>query len=134
MLACSNNAVGEVPRDRWNLGAIQTDSEAIDGRARYGGFARRIQLVDHALFGISPAEVGAMDPHQRLLLERGYSALHLAGFERSALLSSLTGVFIGAVGSEFGELLAASPAATSVYAATGASSSIGCVRACVCVH
>ena len=39
-----------------------------------------------AAFGVSPAEAAWMDPHQRLLLEVGYQALHAAGGRRRALL------------------------------------------------
>ena len=37
---------------------------------------RGAELADNAAFGIAPAEAAAMDPCQRLLLERGYEALH----------------------------------------------------------
>ena len=69
-----------------------------------------------------------MDPQQRLLLERGYAALHEAAFDRAALAGSLTGVFLGFAGSEFAQVLAASPAGGSVYAATGSASSIAAGR------
>merc|ERR1712138_30847 len=48
--------------------------------------------------------------------------------QRAALGGSLTGVFLGFAGSEFSQLLAASPAGGSVYAATGSSASIAAGR------
>ena len=69
-----------------------------------------------------------MDPCQRLLLERGYEALHDAAWDRGALRGSLTGVFLGFGGTDFTQMLAGSPAGGSVYAATGSSASIACGR------
>ena len=70
-----------------------------------------------------------MDPCQRLVLERGYEALHDAALYRAALGGSLTGVFLGFSGTEFAQVLAASPAGGSVYAATGSTSSVASGRA-----
>ena len=69
-----------------------------------------------------------MDPQQRLLLESGYEALHTARLDRASLGGSLTGVFVGIAANEFAQLLAASPAGASVYAATGSSHSIASGR------
>jgi acyl transferase domain-containing protein len=69
-----------------------------------------------------------MDPCQRLILERGYAALADADFDRGALNGSETGVFLGFAGTEFDLVLAASPAGSSVYAATGSSLSIASGR------
>ena len=69
-----------------------------------------------------------MDPCQRLVLERSYTALHDAPLDRAALGSSLTGVFLGFAGTEFSQVLAASPAGCSVYAATRSASSIASGR------
>ena len=45
---------------------------------------------------LSPgAEAVAMDPQQRQLLERGYSALHGAGMVESSLLGSGAAVSVG---------------------------------------
>ncbi len=69
-----------------------------------------------------------MDPQQRLLLERGYEALHATELRRAELMGSATGVFLGIAGHDFVEVLKASPAGRSVYAATGSSHSIAAGR------
>ena len=79
-------------------------------------------------FGVAPAEAASMDPQHRLLRERGYEALHDAALRRMALMGSSTGVFLGFSGTEFAQVLAASPAGGSVYAATGFSCSVTCGR------
>ena len=67
-------------------------------------------------------------PQQRLLVERGYEALHTAGLDRAAVGGSLTGVYVGIAANEFGAVLAASPAGGSVYAATGSALSVASGR------
>ena len=128
VLECTRDVMGEVPALRWNVSTQPVASEVVASRVRHGGFVRGEELTDNVAFGISPAEAAAMDPCQRLILDRGYTALHGAKLERASLVGSLTGVFLGFAGSEFAPLLAASPAGGSVYGATGATSSIASGR------
>jgi acyl transferase domain-containing protein len=118
-LACGTNAIGEVPLARWDLAALTHVAASIASRVRHGGFVCGAELTDNLAFGVSTSEAAAMDPQQRLLLERGYSALHGSGLDRALLLGSNTGIFLGIGATEFAQVLAASPAGSSVYAATG---------------
>jgi len=127
-VACGRDAIMQVPGARWDVHAIALLPEPVASRVRHGGFVCGAELADSAAFGVSAAEAAAMDPCQRLLLERGYTALHDGAWGRAALGGSLTGIFLGFAGSEFGQLLAASPAGGSVYAATGSASSIASGR------
>jgi acyl carrier protein len=61
----------------------------------YAGLLAGIELIDTAAFGLAPAEVDAMDPQQRILLEAGYEALHDAWLRRAQLLGSEMAVQIG---------------------------------------
>ena len=118
--AGGHDLVGEVPASRWEPpSAAEAGGETVARRARHGAFVHGAERFDHRCFGVSAAEAGAMDPQQRLLLERGYAALHAAGLRRAELLGSATGVFVGIAGNDFAEVLKASPAGRSVYAATG---------------
>ena len=126
---CGHDAIVQVPGTRWD--AIRSQpalAERAAGCVRHGGFVQVVELVDNATFAISPAEAAAMDPCQRLLLENSYSAFGDAALDRTVLGGSLTGVFLGFGGSEFGRLLAVSPAGGGVYAATGSSLSIASGR------
>ena len=67
-----------------------------------------------------------MDPQQRQLLERGYVALRTSGASKASLLGSVIGVSVGQWASEFGSVLARTPAGSSVYASTGFSCSVTC--------
>lgn len=128
ILSCGADAITEVPASRWNLHTQPALSEPVASRVRHLGYVRDAELADNALFGVSSSETLAMDPCQRLVLERGYAALHDTALGRSALIGSLTGTFLGFAGSGFDLVLAASPAGSSVYAATGSSLSIASGR------
>eukprot|EP00966_Prymnesium_polylepis_P245385 5676878-Prymnesium_polylepis.1 len=94
----------------------------------YGAFVHAVDLFDPDCFAVSRAEAGAMDPQQRVLLELGYGALHGGGRFKSDLLESDTGIFLGMHPADWGGVLPHTPAAKSVYAATGYSSSVASGR------
>ena len=120
MLACGCDVIGEVPPTRWSLDDELPEPYA--SKVRHGHFVSGAQLCDAAAFSLSSAEAYATDPHQRILLEHGYQTLHDAGFDRAALLGSLTGLFLGYASTDFLLVLAESPAGGSIYAATATAS------------
>ena len=54
-----------------------------------------IDLFDEKFFRISPKEAQLMDPKQRIFLEIAYHALEDAGYTKSKIYGSNTGVFVG---------------------------------------
>src|SRR5262249_54962420 len=66
-----------------------------------GGFVRDIDRFDASFFGIAPREAESMDPAHRLALECAWEAIERAGIAPSALAGSLTGVYLGSVGSDY---------------------------------
>ena len=128
LLACGADGVREVPLERWSIEALPAMPDPIASRARHGGFVNGAELFDSMRFGVSQAEAAAMDPQQRAVLEHGYSALHAAGLSMPILEESATGVFIGIQALEFPELLATTPAGSSVYSSTGCAHAIACGR------
>ena len=123
------DALTRVPVTRWDVSAMNMPVDnTVVRRILHGGFMDGLELIDHVAFGVSQAEASAMDPQQRLLLEHGYEACHSAHLDRTALLGSLTGVFLGIAATEYAQLLASSPAGDSVYAATGSTLSIASGR------
>ena len=129
-VGASHNALEQVPSSRWQFTEWQRRglSGSVASRCRYAAFMTTPELFDNSAFLLSSAETAAMDPQQRLLLELGYMALHRACIDRAHLAGSLTGIFLGSSGSDFGGVLSATPAGRSVYAATGSSSSIASGR------
>ncbi len=75
---------------------------------RWGGYLDRVEEFDAAFFGISPREALAMDPQQRLMLELSWEAVENARAAPETLRGTNTGVFTGAVSSEYERLLAGS--------------------------
>ena len=64
-------------------------------------------------------EAALMDPQQRVLLEETVAAFCSAGRSADSLLGSPTGVYVGCIWLEYGELLAAQGNAAGAYMVTG---------------
>lgn len=62
---------------------------------RAGSYLERIDLFDHAFFGLTPAETRVMDPQQRIFLEAAVEALEDAGLTEDNLKGSKTGIYVG---------------------------------------
>ncbi len=102
-LAAGKDLIGPFPA-RWDgYDLYDPDSEAAGkSYVREGGFLDRADAFDADFFGISPREAEAMDPQQRLLLETSWEALERAGIRPDGLHDSATGIYIGAMGSDYG--------------------------------
>ena len=122
----------QVSAARWDpvtaRSAAAGDVAEVRFRIRHGGLMWAAELFDAAAFAVSPAEATAMDPQQRQLLTNALSSFHGAGWSRHALLGRPVAVHVGQWESEFAKVVAASPAAFSVYAATGYSTAVACGR------
>ena len=105
MLLEGVDAVGEIPRDRWDPDQYWSPnrSEAGTTISKWAGLLDDIEGFDASFFGISPAEAERMDPQQRLLLETIWEALEDAGLPPADLRGSQTGVFVGISVSEYGQ-------------------------------
>jgi acyl transferase domain-containing protein/acyl carrier protein len=106
------DAIGGFPADRgWGAGG--------EGYAPQGGFLYDATGFDASLFGISPREALAMDPQQRLLLEVAWETFERSGIDPRSLRGSVTGVFAGTNGQDYGGLLAASTESVDGHGGTG---------------
>ncbi|QBQ60372.1 Polyketide synthase PksL [Saccharomonospora xinjiangensis] len=125
------DAVGDLPGDRgWNLAELVDPRPGVPGRtyATAGGFLDEAFRFDPVFFGISPREAEAMDPQQRLLLEVSWELLERAAIDPDSLRGSATGVFVGAMGGEYGPRLSDADADAAGYLLTGTSLSVASGR------
>ncbi len=98
LLCDGTDAITEAPAHRWDA---ETLSEL---GIRHGGFLDRVDEFDAAFFDISPREATEMDPQQRLVLELSWEVLENARIIPAKLRGSRTGVFIGAMASDYAGL------------------------------
>jgi len=100
------DAVGDMPRTRWDVDALYDPDPAVPGRmsTRWGGYLDRVDGFDPLFFGMSPREAVEADPQQRLTLELVWEALERAGIPPSRLQGSRAGIFMGAMWSEYGQI------------------------------
>src|SRR5262249_40511960 len=101
LLESGSDGVGPLPA-RWR-GWLRRLELATEDFAREGGFLDGVEDFDAGFFGISPREALEMDPQQRLMLEVVWEALERAGIRPEALRESHSGVYVGSIGSGYGQ-------------------------------
>ncbi len=120
------DAVGEVPKDRWDTEYYYSPDSTRAGKmyTRAGGFIDNVDKFDAAFFGIAPREAEQMDPQQRLLLEMVWEAMESAGMPPTEWAGSNTGVFIGASTDDYWTLQRDQGDAADPYMMSGSALSI----------
>ena len=91
---------------------------------RFGGFLDGIELFDVPCFGVSRSEACWMDPHQRLLLEVSYEALHAVG----KVYGSQSSLFLGISHAEYSNIYASYGHKSEAHAVTSGSLSVSAGR------
>ncbi|MDE1485701.1 SDR family NAD(P)-dependent oxidoreductase [Xenorhabdus bovienii] len=84
-----------------------------------GGFIRGFDQFDAEFFRLTPREVDVMDPRHRLALQGVWHTLEDAGYRPKDLRGEDIGVFIGASGDEYANLLIQAGHQVDSYTLTG---------------
>ena len=125
------DAITQFPTNRgWDLDALFAGGPDRSGTSdtRYGGFLHGADRFDAGFFGISPREATAIDPQQRLLMEICWETIERAGLGPAELHDSATGVFIGAMASDYGPRLHQSGGIADGHLLTGTALSVASGR------
>lgn len=125
------DCIQEVPGNRWDVDALHDPDPHTHGKmvTRGGGFIEDVDMFDAAFFGITPREAVSLDPRHRILLEVAWEALEHAGQAPDGLFDSKTGVFVGACGSDYFQLLIEERQKTlDAYLVSGIASSMAAGR------
>ncbi|MFJ9693752.1 SDR family NAD(P)-dependent oxidoreductase [Kitasatospora sp. NPDC101183] len=125
LLLTGGDAVGGFPQRWQGLDLFDPDPDAVGkSYAREGGFLEGVDRFDAAFFGISPREAQSMDPQQRLVLETAWEALERAGIRPGTLEGTRTGVYLGAMSSDYGSHEGRQLEVLDGYMSTGNASSV----------
>src|SRR3954469_4299804 len=97
------DAIEPFPPSRWNADELYDPDADAHGKTycAQGGFVRDVDRFDAGFFGIAPREAEGMDPAQRLALECAWEALERAAIAPAELAGSLTGVYLGAIATDY---------------------------------
>lgn len=95
----------------WNnllqgITSIKSDTLKYNNGDKNGAFSllKDIDRFDNRFFNISEREARAMDPQHRIILEQTYQCVLDSGIDRNELQHKLTNIYVGAMGSDYGQL------------------------------
>lgn len=102
-LIVNKNMITNIPETRFDWHEYYGDpfKEKNKTNSHWGGFMDNIDKFDAELFDITPKEAQYMDPQQRILFELIWEMLEDAGYTKSQVSGSKTGVYIGSSNADY---------------------------------
>jgi acyl transferase domain-containing protein len=129
MLQQQQDAITDVPIDRWDLSKYYDPDPEHPGVSPQGGFLPHLFDFDASFFRIAPREAVSLDPQQRLLLEVSWEAIEQSGLAADQLVGSNTGVFVGISSIDYWQRLLGRPVSDiDAYLTTGNTHSLAAGR------
>ncbi|MGW2306300.1 amino acid adenylation domain-containing protein [Streptomyces sp. NPDC001809] len=114
------SSIGAAPEGKRGWAHLWSEAAADDVRM---GWVDGVEYFDAARFGLTDREARRMDPLQRMLLSVTSEAMESAGRDHHSLGAD-TGVFVGAIASDFPEIVARSIGHSDPHVATGTAPSM----------
>lgn len=108
--------VDEIPNERWGREAFMSSEQP---EIRLGGFIPNVEKFDPEFFHISPLEAELMDPQQRCLMQSIWQTIADARIDVNTFSDTNTGLFVGVMGADYSELIAANKIAVNAYTPIG---------------
>ena len=108
--------VDEIPIERWGRDAFMSAEQP---ELRFGGFISNVEKFDPEFFHISPLEAELMDPQQRCLMQTIWQTIADARMDVKTFSDTNTGLFVGVMGADYSELIAANKIAVNAYTPIG---------------
>ncbi|MFF0277109.1 amino acid adenylation domain-containing protein [Streptomyces sp. NPDC004330] len=119
-LVAGVSSIGAAPEGKRGWAHLWSEAAADDVRM---GWVDGVEYFDAARFGLTDREARRMDPLQRMLLSVTSEAMESAGRDHHSLGAD-TGVFVGAIASDFPEIVARSIGHSDPHVATGTAPSM----------
>jgi acyl transferase domain-containing protein/acyl carrier protein len=102
------DCITEIPPTRWDHSRYFDPDKGKSGKTygKWGGFIDGVDECDPLFFNISPREMEAIDPQERLFLQCVYEAVEDAGYTRDTLAADRegggnVGVYVGVMYEEY---------------------------------
>ncbi|KAL8792787.1 MAG: hypothetical protein Q9195_004600 [Heterodermia aff. obscurata] len=116
-----------IPKEKINQKAFYHPDPSRNGTSNVrGGYFLNEHpgLFDAAFFNLTGAEVSAMDPQQRILLELSYEALENAGIPLDVVIGSDTACFVGSSCRDYTDLLQRDSEKIELFQSTGSAAAM----------
>ncbi|WP_414502460.1 SDR family NAD(P)-dependent oxidoreductase [Zymobacter sp. IVIA_5232.4 C2] len=136
MIEEGRDAADHYPTDRgWDTQSLYDPEPGQHGKISTptSNFLYDATGFDAEFFGIAPREAVTLEPQQRVLLEVAWEAIENAGINPSTLRDSLTGVYAGVMGTEYGSQIQFAPKDVAGYGYMGTATCVASGRLAYCL-
>lgn len=102
-LVNGRDCTSDIPKERWATDRYEKNNN-LSARGSYttkGAFINDIEAFDNKFFNLTPLDAERIDPQERLFLQNVYQTILDAGYPKTSLENSETGVFVGVMNNAY---------------------------------